>query len=112
MPVKCQEYNQVCVISLEGDFAGAEIAPVRQAFEDRVEKSQVAEFVLDMEKVGFIDSEGLELILSMKKQCEDLFGQLKLSGLDENVKKILEITRLEQRFECHKDLPAALKNMR
>jgi hypothetical protein len=33
-------------------------------------------------------------------------------NLDENCKKILEITRLEHRFESHPDLPSALKTMR
>jgi stage II sporulation protein AA (anti-sigma F factor antagonist) len=112
MPIKCDEYNQVCVIAIEGDFTGEEIAPARKAFEERVDKSQIVDFVIDLEKAPFIDSEALELLLSMKNRCEDLFGQLKLATADENVKKILEITRLEHRFECHPDLPSALKNMR
>jgi hypothetical protein len=41
-----------------------------------------------------------------------MFGQVKLAGADDNVQKILEITRLQHRFECHPDLTAALKNMR
>ena len=48
----------------------------------------------------------------MKRRCEDLFGQIKLANLDENCRKILEITRLEHRFECHGDLATALKTMR
>jgi anti-sigma B factor antagonist len=112
MPVKCEEYNQVCVMSVDGDFAADEIGAARKAFENLVEKRQIVDFVIDLEKSGFVDSEGLELLLWMKRKCEDLFGQIKLAGLDENVKKILEITRLEPRFECHADLPSALKTMR
>jgi hypothetical protein len=48
----------------------------------------------------------------MKKRAEELFGRLKLVNLDENCKKILEITRLDHRFECQADLPTALKTMR
>jgi anti-anti-sigma factor len=112
MPVKCEEYNQVCVMSIDGDFAGEGVAPVRKAFEERVEQRQIVAFVVDMEKSGFLDSEALELLLTMKRRCEDLFGQVKLAALDENVRKILEITRLGSKFECHPDLLAALKTMR
>jgi len=112
MPVKCEEYNQVCVMSLDGDFAADEINAARKAFENLLEKKQIVDFVIDFEKSGFVDSEGLELLLWMKRKCEDLFGQIKLASLDENLKKILEITRLEPRFECHADLPSALKTMR
>jgi anti-anti-sigma factor len=77
-----------------------------------IDNRQIVQFVVDFEKSGFLDSEGLEGLLWLKRQCEDRFGQLKLAALDENVRKILEITRLEHRFECHPDLPSALKTMR
>jgi hypothetical protein len=41
-----------------------------------------------------------------------LFGQFKLAAPDENVRKILEITRLANRFACHPDVAGALKTMR
>jgi anti-anti-sigma factor len=81
-------------------------------FEERVDTRQILDFVLDFEKAGFIDSEGLEFLLHMKNRCDELFGHVKLANLDENVKKILEITRLSHRFECHGDLAMALKTMR
>lgn len=110
--IKVDEYNNICVLSLGGDLAGAESDLLRKQIDDVVDKRQIIDFVVDLEKVGFIDSEGLETLLWMKRKCEDLFGQLKLANPDENVRKILEITRLEPRFQCHNDLPTALKNMR
>jgi anti-anti-sigma factor len=112
MPIKCEDYNNVCVMTLDGDLVGESNESVRKLAEERVDQKQIVDFVLDFEKAGFFDSEGLETLLWLKRRSEDLFGQLKLVNLDENCKKILEITRLEHRFECHPDLPAALKTMR
>jgi anti-anti-sigma factor len=112
MPVKYEEYNHVCVMTLDADFAGAECEQLRKNVEQIIEKKQIVDFVVDFEKAGFIDSEGLETLLWLKRKAEDLFGQVKLTNLDENVRKILEITRLEHRFECHADLTGALKTMR
>jgi anti-sigma B factor antagonist len=112
MPVKCEEYNKICVMTPDGDLAGDDVANARAVASDRIENRQIVQFVLDLEKTPFIDSEGLEALLWLKRQCEDRFGQLKLAAPDENVKKILEITRLEHRFECAADLPSALKTMR
>ncbi len=112
MPVKCEEYNKVCVMTLDGDLATDEVATTRATASNLIENRQIVQFVLDFEKCGFVDSEGLEALLWLKHECEHRFGQLKLAALDENVKKILEITRLEHRFECHPDLPSALKTMR
>jgi len=110
--VKCDDYNQICVVTLDGDLAGETSAAVRKAVEERIQNRQIADFVVDLEKCPFVDSEGLETLLWVKRRSEDLFGQLRLVAPDENCRKILEITRLEHRFECHADLPGALKTMR
>jgi anti-sigma B factor antagonist len=112
MPIKCEEYNQVCVISVDGDFAGEATETARKAAEQHIDQKQIVDFVVDFEKCTFIDSQGLETLLWLKRRAEDLFGQVKLVHLDENCKKILEITRLAHRFECHGDLASALKTMR
>lgn len=112
MPVKFDEYNGVCVISVTGDFAGDAVLPTRKNAQELIENRRLVDFVIDMEKAPFIDSEGLEALLWIKRKCEDLFGQLKIAGLDDNVKKILEVTRLSHCFENAKDVPSALKTMR
>jgi anti-anti-sigma factor len=112
MPLKCEEYNNVCVMAVEGDLTGDSSKELRKAVEERVEQLRIVDFVVDFERSGFVDSEGLETLLWLKRRAEDLFGQIKLVNLDENCRKILEMTRLEHRFECHDDLTAALKTMR
>src|SRR5687767_8993190 len=112
MPIKCEDYNSVCVIALDGDLTGEISALVRKHVDERVEQYRIVDFVLDLDKTGFIDSEGLETLLWVKRRSEDLFGQAKLVNLDDNCRKILEITRLEHRFECHGDLAGALRTMR
>jgi anti-anti-sigma factor len=112
MPVKLEEYDGVCVLSATGDFTGEDVAAARKVAVEFIENRQITDFVVDLEKTSFVDSEGLEALLWIKRRCEDLFGQFKLAGAGENVKKILEITRLGRRFENAPDVPTALKTMR
>ena len=112
MAITCEEYNQVCVLTLGADFVGSEIAQARACVEDLIDKRHIANFVFDFEKASFVDSEGLEALLLIKRRCEELFGQMKLANLDEHCRTILKVTRLDHRFECHADLTAALKTMR
>ena len=111
MAIKTEDYGNVCVITLNGDFTNETTKEIKTAAEQRMEERRQADFVVDFEKVDFIDSEGLETLLWLKRRCEDLFGQIKLVNLADNCRKILEITRLEHRFECHADLAGALKTM-
>lgn len=112
MSIKTEYYNQICCLTIHGDLAGAEVDLLRKAAEDSIEQKRVVNFVIDLEKCTFVDSEGLAGLLWLKRRSEDLFGQLKLVHPDESIRKILEITRLEHRFECHDEMPDAVRMMR
>jgi anti-anti-sigma factor len=100
------------VLEVDGDFSGENVHLVGLALLQKTDQKRIVDFVIDMAKCAFIDSEGLEMLLTMKRKCEDLFGQVKLARLDENCKTIMRMTRLESRFETHSDMNEAMKNMR
>ena len=112
MPVKCDEYSQVCVIEVDGDFAGENAIAARHCFDDYLEQKQITHFVMHLAKTTAIDSRGLETLLQLKRRCEDRVGQFKLAGLSPTLRTVLQITRLEHRFDCQEDLATAVKTMR
>lgn len=112
MPITQQDYEKVNVITLQGDFGGEEPAAVQKIVQEAISQRRIVDFVVDFQACPFIDSTGLEALIWVKRRCEEMFGRVKLINLDENVRKILEITRLEPRFESCRDLATALKTMR
>lgn len=112
MGVKVDEYDQICVVEIDGDFSGENARLTSAAMENQTQQRKVVNFVIDLAKCAFIDSEGLETLLAIKRRCEDMFGQIKLARLDDNCRQILQLTRLEHRFEMHGELVDALKMMR
>lgn len=109
MKIETQNYNDVTVIRLQGEFTSEASKP----FEDVI-TSVVAGgakgVVLDMSEVVFIDSVSLEQILWLRDYCNENKRQLKLAGLDENCSKILEITRLARQFDLYEELAQAVKS--
>jgi anti-sigma B factor antagonist len=67
-------------------------------------KEEVADghtkIVLDLSEVDFIDSSGLGVMVSFLKQVSPE-GGIKLFGVKEGVKSILELTRLDRAFGIH-----------
>ena len=112
MPITNQDYEKVCVVGVQGDFSGDEPALAQKFVQDAIAQRQIVDFILDLQACPFIDSAGLEALLWVKRRCEEMFGRVKLINLDDNVRKILEVTRLEPRFESCRDLATALKTMR
>ena len=54
MPVRCEEYNQVCVMSVDGDLTSENAQGMRNASEERITNRQVVDFIVDLEKCGFM----------------------------------------------------------
>ena len=111
MNITHENYGQVTVLSLKGEFTADDVENFQRAVNDRL-ANDARDFVIDLEKVPFVDSAALECMLDLRDQAQDKLGMVKLSALDENVTKILEITRLGQQFERFPDLIEAVKSFR
>lgn len=111
MPVRLEDYANACVISVDGDFVGAEPSALRELVAAQFKRRGSPNLVIDFHRAGFLSSQGLETLLETRRQCESRRGQLKLVGLDENCRKILDLTRLAHRFECHAELAGAMKGL-
>ncbi len=109
MKINHQDYNDVTVMELHGEFV-EEYCKVFQSTASELIKKQLSGIVLDMSKMPFIDSSGLEMLLWLRDYCHENKSQLKLAGLDDNIKKILEITRLYGKLDCYEELSQAVKS--
>ena len=109
MRVKTQVYDDITVAELQGELDGDFVELFGNTITDII-AARKAGIVLDMTDVGFIDSEGLERLLWARDYCRQNNCQLRLAGLDENCRKILEVTRLENEFECYAELAEAVKS--
>jgi anti-anti-sigma factor len=110
--IKADAYNGVCVLSVVGELSGEECQAIRKAVDEQVDQRQVASFAVDMQQCTFVDSEGLESLLWIKRRADELFGMMKVAGADEHCRTILRITRLEGMLDVEPDLAGALKSMR
>ena len=109
MKIKIQEYNDVTVAELQGELDGDFADLFQNAITNIIAKNKMC-IVLDMSGVGFIDSQGLELLLWARDYCNENKRELRLAGLDENCMRILEITQLEHEFDHYSELAEAVKS--
>lgn len=109
MRIKTQDYNDIAVVELQGEFDSVSTELFQNAITDIIAKRS-AGIVLDMSGVGFVDGQGLERLLWSRDYCNENRCELKLAGLDENFVKILEVTRLENEFDRYVELAEAVKS--
>lgn len=109
MRIRTQDYNDVTIVELQGDL-DADLTELLQNEITGIVKKHKVGIVLDLSTVGFIDSQGLELLLWVRDHCRKNKAQLRLAGLDENCSRILEVTRLEKEFDRYTELAEAVKS--
>ena len=111
MNIRCEDYDHVTVVALGGEFTADSTDVFLRQIEERLER-KVRFFVVDLQQTIFIDSKGLESLLWLQEQCDEHLGQVRLCKPDETCRKILNVTRLDGRFDVFADLTEAVKTMR
>ncbi len=111
MNVRYEDYEHVSVVGLTGEFVADTCDMLRKQIEQRLER-KVRFFVVDLECTTTIDSKGLETLIWLQEQCDERLGQVRLCKPDETCRKILQITRLDSRFDVFQDVTEAVKTMR
>ncbi len=111
MNITHENYGHVTVLSLKGEFTADDTENFNRVVNDRI-ANDAHDFVIDLERVPFIDSAAMEAILDLRDRVQDKLGAVKLASVDENVVKILEIVRLDEQFERFGDLIEAVKSFR
>ena len=59
------------------------------------------ELVLDLRRLRFVDSSGMGAILSCLRQLSAKGGDLKLCGMNRQVRSVFELVRMHRIFDIH-----------
>jgi anti-sigma B factor antagonist len=64
--------------------------------------------VVDLTKVTYLDSSGLAVLIEAMQHVQEYGGRFALAGVQESVKQVFEIARLDQVFQIYPDVESAL----
>jgi len=110
MQIRIEEKDGIQICSAEGDIDINTSPQVKRAF-DKLVKTKSEKVVLNLQKVGYIDSSGLATLVEILKNFKTFGGKLKLCSLSTKVKSLFEITKLEKLFDIKDTEEEALKEM-
>lgn len=99
--------GDVTVVRVEGEL----VVGNRKALKDGVLERLAAgdrKFLVDFGEAGYIDSSGLGVLVSLSKQIREEGGDLRICGLDEDLRTLFELTRLDTLFDITEDRGTAL----
>ena len=87
----------VTVVEVDGQLIVGnrhELKEMIQAALDRGERK----LLVDFSRTGYIDSSGLGALVSISKRIREATGELRLAGLNDDLRSLFELTKLDTLF--------------
>lgn len=102
-----RDVGRVTIVRCQGRIvAGSESEFLRAHVADLLQDRRA--ILLHLGEVGFIDSSGLGTMVRALASTRQVRGDLKLCNVPDNVRKVLEMTRLTSIFDLHESEETAL----
>ena len=104
-------HTNYSIISSEVDQLNSTNAPELKTSILNLNKENVSHLIIDLSKTSYCDSSGLSALLSANRLCKNSNGKFILTGLQPNVKKMIEIAQLHRVLSITETLEEAEKAM-
>lgn len=111
MKLSYEDHSTISVLTVSGELTVDQSDAFRRACQERL-AAGIHDIVLDLEHLVLIDSAGLELLLWLVDELGERGGQIRLVKPDDTIRKILQLTRLDRRFNIHQSIESAAKSLR
>ncbi len=111
MKIKKEMRGDIAILHIKGDLLGGPPASedlpaeIKKIIEDGISK-----VVVDIENVKYMNSTGLGLLIRGYTSIKSKGGDLKLSGLNDSIRGVMVMTKLETVFDIYKTLEGAVRN--
>ena len=89
--INVTDQDNIKIIDLEGDLDTGTSPQAQEAMSGILEQG-AARLVLDMEKINYISSAGLRVLLVIAKQCGAAGGELRICGLNAMAREVFDIS--------------------
>lgn len=96
MDAELKTIRNTLVVRLEGEFDMLIADSLRKEIDLRLENKQINNLILNLEKVSFIDSSGLGVIIGRYKKVAAANGKMYIVGARPNVEKILSFSGINK----------------
>jgi anti-sigma B factor antagonist len=98
MSFSIERSDDVTVVAVDGELTVGNRGEFKSAVIDLLEDGD-RKFVFDFATSGYIDSSGLGVLVSLSKKIRENSGGLRLAGLNEDLRTLFELTKLDTLFQ-------------
>jgi anti-sigma B factor antagonist len=110
MELTTRDDGAVTIVTVTGDLTIGEAETTFKKTVTRLLEEGRVNLLVDLAGVGFLDSSGLGALVRALTQSQKEGGQTKLLHAGTQIRKLLQMTKLDSVFEIHDDMEAAVSS--
>ena len=103
MNVKIVTKGDVHIVRVDGAIKAGDEYSLAEKIEKYISPGQAPKFIVDLQKVPFLNSAALGVFLNIHKHVDSLNGRIVFTSLNAEVEKLMEITHLSSVFEVFRN---------
>jgi anti-sigma B factor antagonist len=111
MSFAIRKQGDVAVVDVEGQLIVGNRQELKQKVLDELERGE-RKFLIDFSQTGYIDSSGLGVLVSLSKKIREHGGELRLANLNDDLKTLFELTKLDTLFQIADTRERGLESFR
>ena len=92
-----RQTNGVLVVHVEGQLVITNRAELKDLVQERLAAGD-RRFVIDFTQTPYIDSSGLGALVTIAKRIREEGGDVRLAGLNDDLRQLFELTKLDTLF--------------
>jgi anti-sigma B factor antagonist len=96
LETKLNDSKDTLMVSIDGDVDVNSVRELRKGLEDNIEEYKPGSIIINCEKLNYIDSTGLGVLVSILKKVQKYDGSISIVELKPYLNKIFEVTGLTQ----------------
>jgi len=97
----------ITVVRVEGQLIVGNRQELKQLVQEGLDRGE-RKFLIDCSQTGYIDSSGLGALVTLSKKVRELGGELRIAGLNEDLRSLFELTKLDTLFHISPTAEEAL----
>jgi anti-anti-sigma factor len=97
MSLAIVRHQDVIIVEVDGQLVVGNRQELKQRILDEVEAG-ARKVLIDFAGTGYIDSSGLGVLVSLAKRLREEGGELRLANLNDDLRSLFELTKLDTLF--------------
>jgi len=98
MEINRRENNNIVILDINGEIDLYNAPDIKDTIKELIDEEK-RQIIINLEKVSYIDSSGIGVLISSLSNLKKVGGALKIINVYASVKKVFELTKLTSFFD-------------